>query len=186
MKGYINKQKYNECQLVAALNAAVFLGKTPILQDSQRYECLVDMARARYGSALRMNWVYEDLFLVEHHYSGKITFSWVKRIIEKGFPIEFAIYHPNVGYHSVLVIDAIGQDKFKTMIHPDLGAGIGSFGWNEVVRVLNFRQLTGKGTWIDWMTFEKHIPPRRVLNNLLIHRNVGGACRYFSAVGSTG
>ena len=173
MKRYINKQKYSECQVVAAINASVFLGKHYIDSDSSMYECLVDMSSARYGAAISMKAVYELLGIVPHVYSGKKTFSWIKKKVDEKFPIELVVWHRHTGFHSVLVIGA----------HTGMKSG---YGFDKEVRVLNFRQFTGTNTWTLWKPFKACIPPRRVLNNLLTHRNVGGACRYFSAVGSTG
>jgi hypothetical protein len=140
-KYYINSQKYNECQLVTAINAAICLDEPPVLQNSAEYERLVDITCGRYGACLKIDIAWNYLRLKVSH----IEFCWknVKKylkdeVINRRNPIGFSVYHRKLGRHSVLAIDCKEQKKTR------------------YIKVLNFTVAVQDG-WISWKRFIKYI-----------------------------
>jgi len=140
-KDYHNTQKYSECQLVTALNAYYHLTGKIIKQDSKRYESLVDLCGARYGSAISIEKVHKRLgikptklmfcpFMVETK-SGKIKFLKKTKL-----PLEASVWHKSTGYHSVLIVDY----ESKT----------------DAYRVANFKGATNRQGWIFAEDFQHY------------------------------
>jgi hypothetical protein len=126
---YLNEQKYSECQLVSAINAAYYLRGRVVLNDSGEYEKLVDMVRARHGSAIGIERAHEYLKIVK----DKTYPSWFDFTadLKRGgfrFPAEVCVWEKHYGFHSVLVID----HEPKT----------------NAVRVTNFKHQTSLSGWI--------------------------------------
>jgi hypothetical protein len=88
---------------VSALNAYYFLTGKAIKQDSQEYEDLVDLAKARRGAALCIEKVHRKLGLVTVKKAAHLWDLWD----EKGLllPIEATIWHKKTGFHSVTIVD---------------------------------------------------------------------------------
>lgn len=123
---YIDRQKYQECQLVTALNAYYYLtGKVYCEQNSQDYEDLVDLCCSRIGAAINIGKIHKKLGLVileKHRFLW--NFSDNKKL---PLPIEAGIWHRLTGYHSVLIVDHCVKCR--------------------TVRITNFRYETRRG----WM-----------------------------------
>lgn len=141
-KRYINNQRYSECQLVTAINAAICLGEHPIHPHSIEYERLVDLSMGRHGSVIRRHPIYNYLRINKK----KIRPTWknIKKHLEKHpnrEPIEFYVYHDKVGFHSVLAIECKESRKYK------------------YIRIANFRHVTKDG-WIKWDEFKKYKRPK--------------------------
>lgn len=130
---YLNKQKYSECQLVTAINAAICLGEPPVKQDSLEYERLVDFVAARHGSAIDIEKAYEYLKITSEMVPS--TLEEIKKSIDEGRPIEITIFHDKTGAHSVLVVD-YRKDRLK---------------------VLNFHYVTTRHMWVDWEILDQYI-----------------------------
>ena len=129
--GYINSQKYSECQLVTVINAAIHLGEEPVSPESEEYERLVDIGGARYGCAIRAEYVMD--YLRVEAINTDPCWENLKRLLKKGYPVEYGISHPGVGFHSVLVIACVDTDKRP----------------KRQVRVANLPQGTDRHMWID-------------------------------------
>lgn len=125
-KNYIDKNIASECQLITALNAHYRLtGKVYCRQDSDEYQQLMDLCKARHGSALCIKKVHRKLGIKVLGYCNSLRFprwsskfypdpvrneDYVKRrtIHTEGklpLPIEAIIWHYKCGYHSVLIVD---------------------------------------------------------------------------------
>lgn len=144
-KYYINSQKYSECQLVSAINAAIFLNELPVLQDSIEYERLVDLVHARNGGAVSIKYAHQYLRLISYDLET-ITFKLVKKYLLDKKPIEVKIHMPS--YHSVLIIDHCKKD-------------------GNYVRVLNFSKKTENEWWIKWSIFKKYLSKEKIGGRVL-------------------
>ena len=89
------KQKYSACQLIAAINARIFLGEGDV--SDAVFEQLVDLAKCRNGAALNVEATYKFLGLKSTN--GPLNVSW----IEKHLPVGITIHSPHYGFHNVLV-----------------------------------------------------------------------------------
>jgi len=123
---YLNEQKYNECQLVTALNAYYYLTGKTIKQDSKRYEELVDLAAARYGSAITIDRVFDKLGLVIIKESNNLfNFERKNKVL---LPLEYNVWHKKYGFHSTLIVDH--EPK------------------SDAVRITNFKHETTLDGWL--------------------------------------
>jgi hypothetical protein len=95
---YINKQKYSECQLITALNAHYYLTGKTINQESKKYEQLVDLVKARNGSAICIEESWGRLDIYPFNY---------RRYLSGDFPLPFEInvWYKKCGFHSVCAVD---------------------------------------------------------------------------------
>ena len=91
-------QKYPSCQLIAAINARIFLGKEDI--DDDLFELLVDYTKCRNGSAICVKKAYPILELF--YEDGPLNPDWIK----DNLPVVLAIRDPKLGGHAVLVVEA--------------------------------------------------------------------------------
>jgi len=132
--GYINSQKYAECQLVTLINAAIHLGEASISPNSEEYERLVDISLARYGAAIRAEYAMDYLRL--ECINTDPGWETMTKSIDDGYPVEYGIWHAGVGFHSVLVV---GYTAFRS---------------KPQVRVANFSSATDEHMWMDWDEFK--------------------------------
>lgn len=134
-KYYLNSQKYSECQLVTAINAAIYLCELPVAQDSIEYERLVDLVRARNGSAINIELAHNYLRII----STEITFTWnnIVKYLDKKYPVEISIWHRKIGFHSSLIIDYKAKSRN--------------------VRMLNFKYETDKKCWMKWSSLRQYV-----------------------------
>lgn len=140
MKKYLNKQKYFECQLVTAINAATYLGQIPVDLESEEYERLVDLVCARHGSAINIDLAYNYLRL--DYRMVPASLKQIKLAIQNKTPISVTIWHPKTGFHSVLIVDFRG----------------------ERLKVCNFMKETTRHMWINWDNFKKFITRKKNIN----------------------
>ena len=99
-----------DCQLVTALNAYYYFTGRKVFPDSDEYEELVDLVGCRHGSAVCIKKAHELLGL-------EIVQSWTKNeaeaiLVGRGelsLPSELNIWHHNYGFHSVALLDYVGQ-----------------------------------------------------------------------------
>ncbi len=101
----LDSQKYSECQLVSAINAAVHLGEPPVDPSSEEYERLVDLVGARHGSAIHIRDAVRYLRLVRYEIKP-ITVNNIRAKTLSGHPVSVNIWHREVGFHSVLLTDS--------------------------------------------------------------------------------
>jgi hypothetical protein len=137
---YQNDQKYSECVMVSAINAAVHLGLPPVELESVEYERLVNLAGARHGSVIHPKLVYRYLGIDR----VPIEPDWgiVTSKLRMGSPVEFLVWHLRCGRHSVLATAYKGRS----------------------LKVWNLRKLTKRG-WIEWPKFKRLVNAARS-NNL--------------------
>lgn len=135
---YHSRQLYSECQLISALNAWHYWTGEKIEQDSPRYEHLVDLCKARYGAAIKIGKVHEELGLCvsqifenDHDLINHLN-EW--RI---SLPLEINVWHHKYGFHSVLVVD----------FHQHTGT----------LRVTNFDRVTTLDGWVFLENFRYFI-----------------------------
>lgn len=135
-KYYLNSQKYQECRLVAAINAAIFLNELPISQESIEYERLVDLVQARHGAAISISKAHEYLRIIPHELNF-IDLKTIKKYLDIDSPIEVVVWHKEPGLHSVLIVDYKKE--------------------NNKIRVLNFEEITDDQWWANWTTLKKYL-----------------------------
>jgi hypothetical protein len=139
-------QKYGECQLVVALNAAYWLGEKFIFPKSEEYERLVDLTGARYGSAIDIEYAYKYLRL--KYVDVKPIFESIEFAMVIGLPISLSVSVEKYGLHSVVIL----QTK-----HDNINGGY-------KVRVPNLNSYTDKNLWIHWERLKEFIIVERFLN----------------------
>lgn len=100
----LETQKYSECQLVAVINAAAYLGQPLVDPNSEEYERLVDLVCARTGSAIRIDLAIHYLRLV-HHDLSPVTVDRVRMQVMSGHPVSATIWHHGPGFHEILLTD---------------------------------------------------------------------------------
>jgi hypothetical protein len=100
-RSYLERQKYAECQLVSAINAAIHLGEPRVDPRSEEYERLVDLVGARHGSAIQIERAHRYLRLVRE---PLVPLSWdrVQGALLMGYPVEVTALHKTRGFHSGL------------------------------------------------------------------------------------
>lgn len=99
------QEKYPSCQLIAAINARIFLGGDDVTEGM--FEELVDLARCRHGSALDIDACYSKLGLEVVDWTNGIPgLDWVKT----NLPVSVAYHDPNKGFHCALIIDVIDDE----------------------------------------------------------------------------
>lgn len=116
---YLNTQNYSECQLVTAINAYYYLTGKTIKQNSKKYENLVDLVKARNGSAICIEKAWKRLGIKEITVSN--TLNDFIRCTDGTIhlPLEYNIWHPRYGLHSTLIVnhnvevDAVQVTNFK-------------------------------------------------------------------------
>jgi predicted solute-binding protein len=137
-KNYINKQLYSECQLITAINAYYYLTGKIIKQESQEYEDLVDLVKARNGSALYIKRVHEKLGLITLKKAGHLWDLWDdKKLL---LPIGATVWHKKTGFHSVAIV----EQCLKT----------------DCIRIANFQDATSLDGWMfreDFYQYETQI-----------------------------
>ena len=104
----LETQKYAECQLVAVINAAAYLGEPLVDPTSDEYERLVDLVGARHGSAISIRWAVQHLRLIRHDIEP-LDADAIRRQTVSGRPVQVTIEHPTVGFHAVLLTDDNGR-----------------------------------------------------------------------------
>lgn len=136
---FLNKQKYSECQLISAINAYYWLSGKTIRQETKRYENLVDLVCARYGSAICINKAHRRFGLEidkEHNHLFGIKSNML--------PMELNLWHKCYGFHSVLVVDCEAK--------------------SGAVRVTNFSKATSMYGWIFWEDLQHFVKLARTLS----------------------
>jgi hypothetical protein len=108
MARLLDNQKYAECQLVAVINAAAFLGEPPVDPASEEYERLVDYVGARHGAAVSPRPAASYLRLILHDIDP-LTIDNVRCQVMSGRPVHVGIRHPILGHHAVLLTDGDGR-----------------------------------------------------------------------------
>lgn len=135
---YHNTQKYSECQLVSVVNALYCLTGTRIGQDSKRYEKLVDLCKARHGSAIDIEAVHHKLnIIILRTFDKNSLHNYLTSGNKIKMPIEVTVWHHKTGLHSALIID-----------------------WSDAcdaVRVTNFEAVTTAKGWVFWENFQYFI-----------------------------
>ncbi|MGD2072523.1 MAG: hypothetical protein PVG65_03445 [Candidatus Thorarchaeota archaeon] len=137
---YQNDQKYTECQLISALNAAYCLGEQLVHPDSEEYERLIDLTGARYGNCTSVYKAYEYLRL--NYINTKPEFESIEFATKMGLPIGVGVRMPdNKSLHSTVVIDM--KYNYK----------VGDY----QVRVPNLKRFTDRGMWIKYEEYKDMI-----------------------------
>lgn len=121
-----------ECQLITALNAAMYLDNIYIDPHTDEYERLVDLVGARHGSAFQIEKAIEYLGL-DYDFIPK-HFNSVKKELKNNRPVEIGVWCLGYGFHSCLIVDRK----------------------NDKVKIVNFTKKTNRG-WIDWKELKPYI-----------------------------
>ena len=144
MPEYIETQKYSDCQLVAAQNAAIHL-KLPLIPEGE-YEAMVDAIRARHGAALNMKPVFERLGIVP--LMMPLSINVVKAFLTIGIPICFNVHSLEYGNHTIAAVEfkAVGR-----------GYRVLTLNFNRDYTVNKAGKITRrfKDGWIPWKRIEK-------------------------------
>lgn len=99
------QEKYPSCQLIAAINARIFLGGSDV--SDEVFEELVDLVRCRYGSALNIDACYSKLRLdVTNGPIDTMDLNWIK----ENLPVSISYNDPKLGFHCALIVDVIDDE----------------------------------------------------------------------------
>lgn len=139
---YQNEQKYSECSLVVALNAAYSLGEKEISLNSEEYERLVDLTGARHGSCIDVTKAYEYLRLEYVDVKPEWNSIWFS--MNKNLPISVGVNIKPYGLHNIVIV------KIKS--NNEKG--------RYDLKIPNLKRYTNKKMWIHWYDFEKMIDVR--------------------------
>lgn len=131
---YLNSQKYSECQVVSAINASIYFGKeTAAIVETGTYEKLVDLAKARYGSALEMGEVLKSLGLTRNGITRDKRN--ILLALAENKPVGVTIWSPEYGFHNVLIVN------YEKEI--------------DCVTALNLSKHTNADCLINWAKFQR-------------------------------
>ena len=98
------QKRYGSCQLVAATNAALYLGTIKRRPGhGQQWERLVDLTLCRAGSCLDVRSAHRYLGIEEIEIPRHL--DAVRRHVRQGRPVETAVWLPWAGFHAILVLD---------------------------------------------------------------------------------
>ena len=104
----LETQKYQECQLVAVINAAAYLGQPLVDPKSEEYERLVDLVGARHGSAIAIRHAVWYLRMILHEITP-VTLETVETRVMSGHPVSVTIWAGGVGFHAILLTDGTAK-----------------------------------------------------------------------------
>jgi len=137
---YQSDQLYYECQLVAAVNAATFLGLSSVRIGTLEYERLVDFSGARTNGSFLPEIQRAHEYLQIARRSLPTTYKDISEKIMEGHPVEVYVKSTKVkkGSHSVLLVDCRE--------------------YLQQVRVINSRV---EKIWYEWKDFRSKIYSRR-------------------------
>lgn len=101
---YINKNKFGqECQVVTAINAYMKLTGKVIQQKSKKYDLLVNLAKAKYGTAICVEKVWEKLNIYPASYSRYLLHPEMFNSTYS-LPMEITV-DTKYGLHSMCAVD---------------------------------------------------------------------------------
>lgn len=158
-KLFIDEQIGSRCQLISAINARVFWGGEKIEPGSEEFERLTDVAVCRLGAALPegMTDVFNSLDM--YGIEGESTFKWVIHHL----PVEMSVWHPEYGYHSILIVGVAGDRVYFTnylegsMYWHNFEEHMAKFQCTSSCRQLVWVPATQAGKNRGWMCWE--LPP---------------------------
>lgn len=116
------KQQHCCCQLIAAINARIFLGGEDVSEEM--FDELANLVCCKIGSAIMVTIAYPHLGLeYENGPVSPISLEWIKEHL----PVEIAYYDPMHGFHAALIVGVDGDEI-------DLvNAAWDKIKWNEIV-----------------------------------------------------
>ena len=126
------KQTGQVCQIITALNAACVLtkGKQVVELNSNHFQHCIDIAGARFGSAISPKEVHKYLGIEVLKQHGSIFSCWE-------FPFELNVWYKDYGFHSVCVVDY----EWRT----------------DSYRIANFSRATSLRGWILYEDLQHYI-----------------------------
>ena len=95
------QQKYSCCQLIAAINARIFLGGGDITDGE--FEHLAGLVCCKNGAAIRVHNAYSLLGL--EHEDHEPELPWIATHL----PASIGYYDPKFGFHDALVVGVEGE-----------------------------------------------------------------------------
>ncbi len=99
MMKFRKQDKYASCQLIAAINARIFLGMADI--SDELFEKLVDLTGCRHGSCTCVEKAYPILGLEYVDMDKRRNkLKWIK----ENLPVEIGYIDKKRGFHSALVV----------------------------------------------------------------------------------
>ena len=111
-KKYYNRQKYYDCQFITLINACIYWDRPFITPYSRQYNKLMKGSGCRYGACIDLSKAY-DLLRIKFVY-GDINLNWVRNHL----PVQFEVFTPHRGYHSILCIGVKGNKLQVTNYTP--------------------------------------------------------------------
>lgn len=153
---YQSHQLYNECQLVAVINAAIHLGESPVTVGSPEYERLVDLVDARKDGAYHIEKAVDYLRLRMKRQSCNL---WrIKTWLKEGFPIGINVDLPDEP-HAATIVAYRKKGNEPELKVPNLNYKENRYGWikwkdlKEVISLkgYNFGFVSTHGKPVSYM-----------------------------------
>lgn len=95
-------QRYCACQLIAAINARIYLGRQDV--SDQEFERLVDLTLCRRGAALHIDLALPILGL--ERIEGDFSLEWIANHLPVAVSTHEIEHH---GLHLVLIVGVVGE-----------------------------------------------------------------------------
>lgn len=99
------QQQYCCCQLIAAINARIYLGSGDISEEE--FDKLANLVCCKNGSAIMVNAAYPQLGLdYETGPVDPLSIEWIKDHL----PVQITYYDPKHGFHAALIVGVDGDE----------------------------------------------------------------------------
>lgn len=143
MTKFIYNQKYEQdCSLVTTINAALYLGSIKnfdLDSDTELYQYYYNYSNGSLSPEKI------EPYLKIRSERVEPSLSIIRKHLKKGLPVEMITYHPETGWHSLLLIPGLNKNKVR-VIDPFVGElsekeKKSYYDWNEEVNPKYFFDL---------------------------------------------
>lgn len=132
-----NKMRF-DCQLVNAINAAIYFYDLNIPPNSNYYKELLELGGCNFGPCFKMENVWEELGIWE----DERLMSWdFKDYLKSNCFLELNVWHKDTHFHSCSIVDYAQK--------------------SDACRVTNFKQVTSNKGWIFTEDLEHYLTSNR-------------------------
>ena len=114
-----------DCQLVTAVNAAIYLNNLNIQPNSNYYKKLLELGKCNYGPCINIENIWQELGIWENK---RLGFLQLKNYLKSNCFLEINVWHKDTYHHSCAIVDYCKK--------------------SDACRVANFKQVTTNKGWI--------------------------------------
>lgn len=144
---YRKQSRHPSCQLIAAINARIFLGGRDVSDDD--YEKLIDIVKCRHNGAIFIDRSYRILGLKHKdgplpYYGKEKCFDWICN----NLPVQITINHPKMNScHAILVVGFFKKFGYRILNDPCLLTANNIediMPWSEIIETLPYSLNTSQ------------------------------------------